>query len=49
MVREIRRVGVCEIVVRLIQREVREIKSDRERLVEERGRGRVRDRVSQVR
>ena len=49
VVREIRRVGVCEIVVRLIQREVREIKSDMERLVEARGRGRVRDRVSQVR
>ena len=49
MVREIRRVGVCEIVARLIQREVREISRDRERLIEERGRGMVRDRVSQVR
>ena len=49
MVREIRRAGACKIVVRVILRGVREISRDRERLVEERGRGRVRDRVSQVR
>ena len=36
-------------MVGVIQRGVREIKRDRERMVEERGRGRVRDRVSQVR
>ena len=36
-------------MVGVIQRGVREIKRDRERVVEERGRGRVRDRVSQVR
>ena len=36
-------------MVGVIQRGVSEIKRDRERVVEERGRGRVRDRVSQVR
>ena len=36
-------------MVGVIQRGVREIKRDRERVGEERGRGRVRDRVSQVR